>query len=180
MTANKLWTVFAILAVPLLIVFAIPLPYSTFAADATLCDTSPKTATLDFVLKDVNGREFNLASQAGKVIILDFWATWCPPCKVEIPWFIEFQSKYGPKGLSVVGVSVDDPLPKLKPFADAYRINYPVLVGDGRDDIKGPAAYSAGWGLPKTFVIGRDRKICKAHVGMSVKEKFEQEIKALL
>jgi cytochrome c biogenesis protein CcmG/thiol:disulfide interchange protein DsbE len=178
MTRTLRWL--SVLAIPVLLAVFAPLPYSMTAADATLCDASPKAANLNFVLKDTAGKDFNLASQKGKVIILDFWATWCPPCKVEIPWFIEFQSKYGPQGFSVIGVSVDDSLAKLKPFVNQYRINYPILVGDGRDDIKGPKAYAAGWGLPKTFVIGRDGRICKVHVGMSVKEKFEQEIKALM
>ena len=136
------------------------------------CDKNPKTANLNFVLKDSAGKDFNLASQKGKVILLDFWATWCPPCKVEIPWFVEFQQKYGPQGFVVIGVSVDDPASKLKPFADQYKMNYPVLVGDGRDDIKGPRGYNAAWGLPKTFVIGRDGKICKTHVGLSRQGTF--------
>jgi peroxiredoxin len=178
MTRTLRWL--SVLAIPVLLVIFAPLPYSASAADATLCDANPKTANLNFVLKDATGKDFNLASQKGKVIILDFWATWCPPCKVEIPWFTEFQTKYGPRGFAVIGVSVDDSPAKLKPFLDQYRINYPILVGDGRDDIKGPKAYAAGWGLPKTFVIGRDARICKVHVGMSVKEKFEQEIKALM
>jgi peroxiredoxin len=80
----------------------------------------------------------------------------------------------------VIGVSTDDSMAKLKPFVAHYKMNYPVLLGDGRDDIKAPTAYMVGWGLPKTFVIGRDGKICKTHIGLSVKEKFEQEIKALL
>ena len=153
---------------------------SAEAAPSPLCDKNPKPANLNFVLKDFAGRDFNLASQKGKVILLDFWATWCPPCKVEIPWFVEFQHKYGPQGFVVIGVSVDDSASRLKPFADQYKVNYPLLIGDGRDDIKGPRGYNAGWGLPKTFVIGRDGNICKTHVGLSVKEHFEQQIKALL
>lgn len=150
------------------------------AAQSPLCDKNPKTANLNFVLKDSAGQDFNLASLKGKVILLDFWATWCPPCKVEIPWFVEFQQKYGPQGFAVVGVSVDDPASKLKPFGNEYKVNYPLLVGDGRDDIKGPRGYNASWGLPKTVVIGRDGKICKTHVGLSRKEHFEQQIKSLL
>jgi peroxiredoxin len=80
----------------------------------------------------------------------------------------------------VIGVSVVDPPSKLNPFADQYRINYPILIGDGRDDIKGPRGYNAGWGLPKTFVIGRDGKICRTHIGLSSKEHFEQQITGLL
>lgn len=150
------------------------------AAQSPLCDKNPKAANLNFVLKDSAGKDFNLASQKGKVILLDFWATWCPPCKVEIPWFVEFQRLYGPKGFIVIGVSVDDPAAKLKPFGDEYKVNYPLLVGDGRADIKGPRGYNAAWGLPKTFVIARDGSICKTHIGLSRKEYFEQQIKSLL
>jgi peroxiredoxin len=168
------------LGVPALLVLSVRLPYVGEAADTSLCDANPKTANLNFVLKDMNGKDFSLASQKGKVILLDFWATWCPPCKVEIPWFVEFQRTYGPRGFTVIGVSVDDPMARLKPFADEYKMNYPVLVGDGRDDVKGPKAYGPMWGLPKTFLIGRDGKICKTHVGFAQKETFEKQIKALM
>ena len=150
------------------------------AAPSPLCDKNPKPANLNFVLKDAAGKDFNLAAQKGKVILLDFWATWCPPCKIEVPWFVEFQHKYGPKGFIVVGVSVDDSAAKLKTFGDEYKVNYPLLIGDGRSDIKGPRGYNAGWGLPKTVVIGRDGSICKAHVGLSKKEHFEEQIKSVL
>lgn len=168
-----------------LLLLAVPLPHveelgDVEAAQSSACDKNPKPANLNFTLKDSNGKDFNLASQKGKVILLDFWATWCPPCKVEIPWFVEFQQKYGPKGFIVIGVSVDDPPSALKPFAEKYKVNYPLLVGEGRNDIKGPRGYNAAWGLPKTFVIGRDGNICKTHIGLSVKEHFEQQIKSLL
>jgi peroxiredoxin len=174
--------VFAALA---LLALAVPVPHldevrDVEAAQSPACDKDGKAANLNFVLKDADGKDFNLAAQKGKVILLDFWATWCPPCKVEIPWFIEFQQKYGPRGFVVVGVSVDDPAWSLKPFSEKFRVNYPLLVGDGRNDIKGPRGYNAAWGLPKTFVIGRDGKICKTHIGLSVKEHFEQQIKSLL
>ena len=157
-----------------------PLGAKVEAAQSSACDANPKAANLNFVLKDSSGKDFNIASLKGKVIVLDFWATWCPPCKVEIPWFVEFQQKYGPKGLIVVGVSVDDPAAALAPFGEKFKVNYPLLVGDGRDDIKGPRGYNAAWGLPKTFVIGRDGRICKTHIGLSVKEHFDQQIKSLL
>lgn len=169
-----------VLAVPVFLIVFAPLPYSMTAADATLCDVNRTPANLNFVLKDTKGADVRLGALKGKVIILDFWATWCPPCKVEIPWFVEFQTKYGPKGLAVVGVSVDDSLEKLKPFVDQYKMNYPVLIGDGRDDVKGPKGFAAGGVLPKTSVIGRDGRTCKVHVGLSAKERFEQEIRSLL
>src|SRR5207248_8570819 len=123
------------------------------------CVTTPKSAILNFTLKEAGGKDFDLSAQKCKVVILGFWATWCPPCKVEIPWFIEFQSKYGPKDFTVIGVSVDDSMAKLKPFADRYKMHYPVLVGDGCDDIKG--AYGGGWGLPTTLFCGHDGRICQ-------------------
>jgi peroxiredoxin len=174
-----------VLAAFVLLSLAVPLPHldelrDVQAAQASLCDKNPKAANLNFVLKDSNGKDFNLASHKGKVILLDFWATWCPPCKVEIPWFVEFQERYGPKGFIVIGVSVDDPASSLKPFGEKFKVNYPLLIGDGRNDIKGPRGYNAAWGLPKTFVIGRDGNICKTHIGLSVKEHFEQQIKSLL
>jgi peroxiredoxin len=168
-------------AVPLLLIVTVRLPYVGEAAEGdAACDATRKVANLNFMLKDMNGKPFNLASHKGKVILLDFWATWCPPCKVEIPWFVEFQKKYAAQGFTVIGVSVDDPAEKLKPFAVEYKMNYPVLIGDGRDDLQGPKAYGPMFGLPKTFVIGRDGKICKTHVGFSQKETLEKQIKSLL
>jgi len=178
MTRTLRWL--AWLAVPALLVVFAPLPYSMSAADATLCDKAPAAANLNFTLKDTTGKNFNLAALKGKVILLDFWATWCAPCKVEIPWFAEFQTKYGPQGLAVVGVSVDDTLEKLKPFAQQYKMNYPVLLGLGRDDLMGPKAFGTLGVFPTTFVIGRDGRICKAHAGLSSKEQFELQIKSLL
>ena len=135
--SRKLWTWIAVLGIPALLVLTVPLPYSMEASDATLCDTTPKSANLNFTLKDAGGKDFDLSAQKGKVVILDFWATWCPPCKVEIPWFIEFQSKYGPKDFTVIGVSVDDSMAKLKPFADRYKMNYPVLTSKVRTESAG-------------------------------------------
>ena len=178
MTPTLRWL--AVLTVPVLLVVFAPLPYSMSAADATLCDKTPAPANLNFVLKDVAGKPFNLAAQKGKVILLDFWATWCAPCKVEIPWFAEFQTKYGPKGFAVIGVSVDDTPEKLKPFIQQYKMNYPVLLGDGRDDLMGPKGFGTMGVFPTTFLIGRDGRICKKHEGLTSKDLFELAIKSLL
>jgi peroxiredoxin len=148
------------------------------APAACQADVKPAIAKLDYTLKDMTGRDVNLSSFKGKVIILDFWATWCGPCKVEIPGFVELQTRYKEQGLVVLGVSVDDPIEKLKPFADHYKMNYPVLVGLGREDFQDQ--YGPLWAMPTTFVIGRDGKVCTRHTGFKKKEEFEKEIKGLL
>jgi peroxiredoxin len=147
-------------------------------AVAGACDANAKPANLNFILKDMNNKDVKLADFKGKVIVLDFWATWCAPCKVEIPWFVALQNAYGKRGLQIIGVSVDDTLEQLKPFAERYQMNYPILQGLGRDDVQD--AFGPIWGIPTTVVIGRDGRICKTHIGASTKEAFEQEIKSLL
>ena len=150
----------------------------TAAADGGACPADAKPANLNFTLKDVNNKDVNLASLKGKVILLDFWATWCGPCKIEIPWFVEFQQKYGARGFQVLGVSVDDTLAKLKPYVAQYKMNYPVLQGLNHDDVQD--AYGPMWSIPVTAVISRDGKMCAKHNGLSSKPAFESEIKALL
>ena len=151
---------------------------TTSAAAAEACGANAKPANLDFTVKDMNGQSVALSSFKGKVIVLDFWATWCPPCKAEIPGFVELQKEYGEKGLQIVGVSVDDTVDKLSPFAAEFKMNYPVLVGLDRDDLQD--AYGPMWGIPTTFLINRDGKICRKHSGLVGKERYEQDIKALM
>ena len=148
------------------------------AAGPGACDPSAKPANFNFTLKDVNNKDVSLASFKGKVILLDFWATWCGPCKIEIPWFMEFQQKYKDRGLVVVGISSDDTQDKLKPFVAAQQFNYVILQGLGRDDVHD--AFGPIWGLPTTFLISRDGKVCRKHMGLAPKEQFEREILGLL
>jgi thiol-disulfide isomerase/thioredoxin len=150
---------------------------SVFAAGSA-CPANAKPANLNFTLKDLNNKEVKLSSFKGKVILLDFWATWCGPCKIEIPWFIEFQNKYKQQGLEVIGVVTEDTLEKAKPFAAEWKMNYTILQGNERDDVDD--AFGPMFGLPVTVVISRDGKICSKHVGLSGKDTFEKEIKSLL
>ena len=124
-------------------------PAAATGAATSSCPANAKPANLNFTLKDVDNKDVKLASFKGKVILLDFWATWCGPCKIEIPWFIEFQQKYGKDGLQVVGVSVDDTLDKLKPYVAQMKMNYPVLQGLDHDDVQdafGPDVRHSGHG----------------------------------
>src|SRR5262245_40055680 len=93
-------------------------------------------AKLDFSLKDAEGKTVKLSDYRGRPLILNFWATWCGPCKVEIPAFIELVDKYRDEKLTVLGISVDDSSEDLRQFAIDYKMNYPVLVGLGQDELQ--------------------------------------------
>jgi thiol-disulfide isomerase/thioredoxin len=147
------------------------------AAAEGACAANAKSAPLNYTIKDMNGVDVKLSSFKGKVIVLNFWATWCGPCKAEIPALVELQKQYA-KDLVILGFSVDDPVEKLKPFAAQYKINYPVLVGLGREDVQD--AYGPLYGIPMTFFISRDGKICKTQPGIDAKANIEKHIKALL
>ena len=147
-------------------------------ASGSVCPANAKPAKLDFTLKDFTGKAVKLSDYKGKVVLLDFWATWCEPCKLEIPWFIEFQKKYGASGFQALGVSVDDTAAQLAPYVARMKMNYPVLQGKDHDDIQN--AYGPLVGIPVTVVISRDARMCVKHLGISSKESFEKEIKSLL
>ena len=145
--------------------------------DPTDADAVGKAAPLNYTVKDMNGADVHLASYKGKIILLNFWATWCPPCKVEIPDLIALQEQYK-DDIVVLGFSVDDTAEQLKPFAGEYKMNYPVLVGLGHENIQ--EAYGPMWGIPVTVIIDRDGRIAKKQSGIRTKEQIEREIKALL
>jgi thiol-disulfide isomerase/thioredoxin len=136
-----------------------------------------RPAPLQFTMKDMNGIDVKLSSFKGKVILLNFWATWCPPCREEIPALIELQQQYGDQ-LVILGVSIDDTQAKLKPYATEMHMNYPVLVGKDRQDVQD--AYGPLFGIPVSVFVDRDGRIWKRHSGAATKDQFEREIKALL
>jgi thiol-disulfide isomerase/thioredoxin len=142
------------------------------------CPADAANADLTFTLKDVEGKPVKLSDYKGKVILLDFWATWCGPCKVEIPWFIEFQKTYGAKGFQVLGVSVDDTPDKLRPYVADMKMNYPVL--QGLSDEKILDAYGPMLGIPVSVLISRDGRVCAKHTGLANRETLEKEIKGLM
>lgn len=144
------------------------------AAEAASADPVPGPA---WQLKNVNGQPVKSSDFAGKVVILDFWATWCPPCRMEIPGFIELQKQYADKGLVVIGVSLDqDGAAGVKQFMDKQGMTYPVVLGDQ----KIVSAFGGVEGIPTTFIIDRKGRIIRKHVGYTEKSEFEAEIKPLL
>jgi thiol-disulfide isomerase/thioredoxin len=142
------------------------------------CSVDAKSANLGFTLKDMSGQDVLLSRYKGKVLLLDFWATWCEPCKVEIPAFVDFQNKYGKDGLQIVGISIDDTAAQLEPYVRAMKMNYPVLQGKDRLDVQD--AFGPLVGIPVTVVVSRDGKVCASHAGLTDRDSFEREIKALL
>ena len=145
--------------------------------DPGACMANAKPANMDFTMKDLDGKDVALSSYKGKVVLLNFWATWCGPCKAEIPGFVELQEKY--KGqLVIVGFSVDDTAEKARQYATQYKMNYPILLGEGREDVQD--AYGPIWGIPASFIISKDGKVCRKHLGIAPKAVFEKEVVALM
>ena len=129
-----------------------------------------------FTLTDSTGAVVSLAKLKGRVVQLDFWATWCTSCKVEIPWFMEFQTKYGPKGLSTIGVAMDVEEWKIvRPYVAKHPFNYPIVIGN--DELA--RKYDVP-GLPVTVLIDRAGRIAESHVGLVDKAAWEKRIQALL
>lgn len=154
-------------------------PHALNAQDTEpVCDSKGRLANFDFTVKDINGNDVALNTHKGKVVLLDFWATWCPPCRKEIPGFVELYNTYKSKGLVILGVSMDDTPSDVKKFARNLKMNYPILMGHEREDLQ--KAFAPMPGFPTSFVIGRDGKICSRHTGFVAKEQFERRIKALL
>jgi cytochrome c biogenesis protein CcmG/thiol:disulfide interchange protein DsbE len=131
----------------------------------------------DFALKDVNGHTVKLSDYRGKVVLLDFWATWCGPCQIEIPWFKEFEQQNKDRGFAVIGVAMDEEgWEVVKPFAQHIGINYRLVIGN--DSIA--RQYGGVDALPTTFLIDRDGRIASIHIGLSGKRDFENGIQELL
>ncbi len=129
-----------------------------------------------FALTGLDGKPLDLADYKGKVVLLDFWATWCVPCRAEIPHFVEFQNQYREQGLQVIGISMDDDAKPVRAFYQQFNMNYPVALGTDHM----AAAYGGVLGLPITFLIGRDGRIAAKYVGEVQMPMIEAQVKSLL
>jgi thiol-disulfide isomerase/thioredoxin len=132
----------------------------------------------DFTLESLTGNNPSLSDYRGKVVLLNFWATWCGPCKILTPWFVELQNAYGPQGLQIIGVALDEDATKaeIAEFADKMRVNYPILIGNE----KVARAYGGIPAMPVSFFIGRDGKMIDQIVGIKGKGEFEVLIQRAL
>jgi cytochrome c biogenesis protein CcmG/thiol:disulfide interchange protein DsbE len=130
----------------------------------------------DFTLQQPDGQQLTLSSYRGKVVLLDFWATWCVPCREEIPHFVELQDKYRDHGLQIIGVSMDDSVDPVGPFAQQFHINYPIVMGNAKIGEE----YGGVLGLPIAFLLDRNGRITKKHIGATSPDVFEREITSLL
>ena len=167
----------ALLTVPLLLSRSASIGADTrMASSAGGTCKAESAANFNFVLKDMNGAPLKLADYKGKVVLLNFWGTWCGPCQLEIPEFIQLQAEYQSKGFVILGLAVEDTPEDVRAYAAKAKMNYPLAMI--QDDIEN--AYGPIVGLPMSYFIARDGSICRKHFGPITKEAAEKEIKALL
>lgn len=131
----------------------------------------------EFALKDADGRTVRLADFRGRVVLLNFWATWCGPCRVEIPWFMEFERRHKGQGFAVIGVAMDEEgWDVVKPFVADLNVNYRILLG--ADSVA--QLYGGVDSLPTTFLIDRQGKVAAVHIGLVSKSAYEKDLSELL
>ncbi len=147
------------------------------SAQTSARQAGDRKAAPDFALKDADGRTVHLSDYRGKVVVLDFWATDCEPCKLEVPWLMDFERAKRDRGFAVLGVAMDERgWEVVKPFLRELGVNYRVVLGDEKTSDQ----YGGIEAIPTTFLIDRNGRVYKAHVGLTPKKDFDNEIETLL
>lgn len=147
------------------------------ASDAGLPNLRGKKAPA-FTLKTLDGRKVTLADYKGKAVLVNFWATWCAPCKLEMPWFVDLHKQYAPQGFEILGVSEDETKdrPQISKFSEKIGVNYPILLGDDASS----KAYGGVEFLPTSYYVGRNGKIVEETAGLASRDEIEANIKKAL
>jgi len=163
----------AVLSILLAVAFAVP-----FQVTAETKPPAERKPVPVFSMTNAKGQPVKVSDYRGKVVALNFWATWCTGCKLEIPWFVEFDKKYRSKGLAAIGVALDDEgWQAVKPYLTAHPISYPVAIASF-DVLEKPLSLDPS--LPVTLLIDRNGNIADTHVGVVEKDAFEKKIQELL
>ena len=136
---------------------------------------SERKTAKNFTLENINGGDWNFADQRGKVVVVNYWATWCPPCRVETPGLVNLANEYKSRGVEVGGVAMDEDLAAVPPFVEKYQIKYPILT-PGND----PNLSPDGMALPRTFLYDKNGRLAKKYTGMVLESTFKSDVDALL
>jgi peroxiredoxin len=151
--------------------------YNSGPSRARVKDEKDRRLAPDFSLKDAHGQTVKLSDYRGKVVVLNFWATWCGPCQIEIPWFESFEQNYKSRDFAVLGISMDDDgWASVKPYIERKKINYRIMVANDAMNHE----YGAVSSLPTTFILDREGRIASVHIGLPSKSDYETEILKLL
>lgn len=147
-----------------------------YAAPARARTDFAGRAAPSFERVDLDGKRVELSAYRGKVVLLNFWATWCAPCLTEIPAFVSWQKQYSGQGLQVIGISMDDDAPPVRRMYRKYGMNYPVAMGDA----KLGELYGGVLGLPVTYLIDRNGKVVRRYEGAADLKQMEKDVQQLL
>lgn len=148
------------------------------AASCSVTNKPTNIADLGFILKDMNGVDVKLSDYRGRPLIVNFWFVDCPPCRKEVPAFVDLMKKYGDRGFTILGLSVQDSPEAMRAFADEFKVNYPLFDARGRDDIT--EAYRATFAYPVSWFVRADGTVYLKHLGTGTPEWFEKQVLAIL
>ncbi len=141
---------------------------------ASIKPASKRAAAPSISLADINGQAWNLEQHRGNVVLVNFWATWCPPCRAETPGLVHVANELGPRGLDVVGISLDETKDVVPPFVSSYKIPYPIVMGEGSPITAGINS------IPTTLLIDKQGRIAKRYEGAVSESTLERDITQLL